>query len=269
VASIALEAPPRFKLSDLATPEPTLNPGPYSPLALRYKTKISNLTGFHDLSSETISTYWDLRNITLLKDSICFSSDHSHGEADFEPSAHMIEHLERRCLAIIQSSTVHLTSSDLAVFPLFGNAALIHIMIFMRESPRRLPFARIISNRIRDSLQTIDLHLFQIQYPELMLWVLIMGGLGGVGTENQAWFAGLLAEACRVAGVCGRREIEMCVGEWLWTRLYVDEVSEGFWGNYAVCQGVEGEGEVIRAGRSRGGAGEMEVDDAPFEFVDS
>lgn len=67
-----------------------------------------------------------------------------------------------------------------------------------------------------------------------------MGGLGGVGTENQSWFAGLLAEAARVAGVCGSREIEMYVGEWLWTRLYVDEVSAGFWGDLSGCGGGGG-----------------------------
>lgn len=259
VSSLALDAPPRFRLSDLSTPSQTADPGPYSALAIRYKTEMSNLTGFHDLSSETISTYWDLRTLTSLKDTICFSNDPSHEETNFEPSAHMIEHLERRALSIIQSPAVHLFSSELAVFPLFGNAALIHIIIFMRESPRRLPFARILSNRIRDCLQTIDLHLFQIQYPELMLWVLVMGGLGGAGTENQSWFAGLLAEAARVAGVCGRREVEMCVGEWLWTRLYADEVSAGFWGDFAVCQGVEGDVDVFRSGNA--------AEDAPFEFV--
>lgn len=36
-----------------------------------------------------------------------------------------------------------------------------------------------------------------------------MGGLGGIGTADQGWFAGCLAESCARAGVCGIAELEV------------------------------------------------------------
>jgi hypothetical protein len=241
---------------------PRLEPS-YSSFALRYKNKLSNLTNLSSLAEETISTHLAIRSLTTLKDTICFSTTPSNGAQDFETSAHTIESLERRCLSIIQSSLLNLYSSShvQAIYPLFGNASLIHIMIFMRESPRRLPFARILSNRIRDCLDCIDINRAQIQYPELLIWVLIMGGLGGVGTDNQMWFAGLLARAAKAVGMVGVQDIEMVCREWLWTGLYVDEVSEGFWADFEVAQGMEGASEGEEAAWQ-----EMEVDEGPFGY---
>jgi hypothetical protein len=262
VAAVALDAPPRFKLKDLTPPSPAPEPT-YTPLTHRYKTKFSNLMGLPSLAEATISTYYSLYSLTALKDSICVSPTTSPDAPSFETSAHTIESLERHCLSIIQSPLLNLSfpSPVHSIYPLFGNAALIHIMIFMRESPRRLPFARILSNRIRQCLEEVDLRVFQIQYPELLMWVCIMGGIGGVGTENQIWFAGLLAKAASGAGIVGLGGVKMVVGEWLWTRLYVDELSEGFWADFDVAQGMEEVGEV-----EDGDAEEMETDDGPFGY---
>jgi hypothetical protein len=71
------------------------------------------------------------------------------------------------------------------------------------------------------------------------MWVLVMGGLGGAGTENQMWFAGLLARAAKTVGVAGVNEVEMVCKEWLWTKLYFDEVGEGFWADFEVAQHME------------------------------
>jgi hypothetical protein len=245
VAAVALDAPPRFTLMELWPPSPPPPEPSYSTIAHRYKTKLSNLTGLPSLAEETISTHLALRSITALKDTICFSPNFSQGPLDFETSAHTIESLERRCLSIIQSPLLepYSPSPIHAIYSLFGRASLIHIMVFMRESARRLPFARILSNRIRDCLGSVDLSVFQIQYPELLMWVLVMGGLGGAGTENQMWFAGLLARAARAVGVVGVSDVEMVCSEWLWTRLYMDEVTEGFWADFEVAQGMESAAE--------------------------
>lgn len=262
VASIALEAPPRFKLEDLTTPSPPTSPT-RSPLAQRYKTKLSNLTGLPALAEEMISTYKDLRTLTALKESICFSPMSSRESQEFEASAHTIEYLERRCLSIMHSPFLdpYSSSPTYGIYTLFSNASLIHIMIFMRESPRRLPFAHILSNRIRDCLDNIDLKAFQIQYPELFMWVLIMGGLGGVGSENQAWFAGLLAIAAREAGMMGLTDVILVCKDWLWTKLYVDEVGEGFWADFEAAQVMDDTTEGEDAGDMK-----MEIDGEPFGY---
>ncbi len=112
----------------------------------------------------------------------------------------------------------------------------------MRESPRRLPFARILSHRIRDCLEGIDVHVFQDNYPELMMWIYIMGGLGSVGTDNQGWFASMLAKAVRPAGIVEIRDREIIFADWLWTKLYVDALSEGFWADFERAVGGRGMG---------------------------
>jgi hypothetical protein len=57
------------------------------------------------------------------------------------------------------------------------------------------------------------------------------------------WFAGLLARAARAVGVVGVSDVEMVCSEWLWTRLYMDEVTEGFWADFEVAQGMESAAE--------------------------
>jgi hypothetical protein len=211
-----------------------------------------------------MSTYKDLRALTALKDTICFSPNSSRESQEFESSAHTIETLERRCLSIIHSPFLDPNSLSpiQAIYYLFGNASLIHIMIFMRESPRRLPFAYILSTRIRECLDKIDMKVFQIQYPELFMWVLMMGGLGGAGTENQGWFAGLLAKAARETGVLGLTDVVLVCKEWLWTKLYVDEVGEGFWADFEAAQAVEDASEGEDAEETK-----MEVDEEPFGYT--
>lgn len=243
VAAVALDAPPRFTLKDLTPcsplPEPT-----YCPLAHRYKDKLSNLTTLGSFAEETISIYQSFRALTAVKDAICFSPTTLPDSPSFETKAHTIETLERQCLSIIQSPLLHPYSLSPinSIYLLFGNAALIHMMVFMRESPRRLPFARILSNRIRDCLEGIDLRMFQNNYPDLMMWIYIMGGLGSVGTDNQGWFASMLAEAVRCTGMVELRDLEIICGDWLWTKLYVDVLSEGFWSDFEGA--VRGRGMV-------------------------
>jgi len=93
------------------------------------------------------------------------------------------------------------------------------------------------------------------------MWVLIMGGLGGVGSENQAWFAGLLAIAAREAGMMGLTDVILVCKDWLWTKLYVDEVGEGFWADFEAAQVMDDTTEGEDAGDMK-----MEIDGEPFGY---
>jgi hypothetical protein len=238
---VALDAAPRFELKDLTPCSPLPKPS-YYPLAHRYKDKLSNLTCLGSFAEETISIYQSLRSLTALKDAICFSPSTLPDSPSFETKAQTIESLERQCLSIIQSPLLHPYSLSPinSIYFLFVNAALIHIIVFMRESPRRLPFARILSTRIRDCLERINARVFQDNYPELLMWIYIMGGLGSVGTDDQGWFASMLAEAVRWAGTAEIRDLEIMCGDWLWTKLYVDTLSEGFWSDFEGALGGRG-----------------------------
>lgn len=82
-----------------------------------------------------------------------------------------------------------------------------------------------------------------------------------MGTENQMWFAGLLANAARAVGGVRVQDVELVCKEWLWTRLYVDGVSDGFWADFEVAQGMEGVSE-----EEEGDSKEMEVGEGPFGY---
>jgi hypothetical protein len=84
-----------------------------------------------------------------------------------------------------------------------------------------------------------------MQYPEMMLWVLIMGGLGGIGTPSRGWFANLVAEVCSVSGLRGGNEVAFTLAEFLWSELYRSPVTMGFWNDVAVAQGIN-EGYEVR-----------------------
>jgi hypothetical protein len=45
------------------------------------------------------------------------------------------------------------------------------------------------------------------KYPEMFLWILIIGGLGAIKTESQWWFAQLVAKSCLATGIARTTEI--------------------------------------------------------------
>jgi hypothetical protein len=216
---------------------------PYNTLAVRYKSKLFNLTGLRELSEKTIKTYWGLRNLTALKDVVSCSQEYNEQMLSYSD---MLERVERQVVNIVQSEPILSSSENLLIYRLFGNAALLHIYMFMRDLPRGLPFFHMLSNRIRQLLEVVDIERLQMQYPEMVLWILIMGGLGGNGTPNRSWFASELAEACEASGVRGGNEVAFTLAEFIWTELYRSPVTMGFWNDVTIAQGIGWGYEVRR-----------------------
>jgi len=131
------------------------------------------------------------------------------------------------------------------IYLLFGNAAIIHIYMFMRDLPRGLPFFHLIAERLRSSIECINLLSLYEEFPELVLWVLVMGGLGGNGTPNRAWYATLLAQICLVDGIRVGNAIAHVLAEFLWSEWYRSPVTVGFWNDVARAQGMH-EGYEVR-----------------------
>ncbi len=81
-------------------------------------------------------------------------------------------------------------------------------------------FSKLLSSRIRTNVEKIDMLSFQLQYPEIMLWVLIMGGFGSIRTKSQKWFAKAVADACLAQGIAHTDEIALFLIEFFWIELY-------------------------------------------------
>src|SRR5450756_1259987 len=96
------------------------------------------------------------------------------------------------------------------------------------------------STRIRASLEETNcLQSFQAAFPEMMLWIIMMGGLASIGTEEQGWFSKLLAELCYAADIVVTAELAMFLKGFLWSDFYLDHSFKEFWDAVAVAQEVE------------------------------
>lgn len=206
-------------------------------MALRYKSKLANLTGFPELSTETIEVYWELQHLSKVKDEFCYQKE---GTSDIDSYSDTLEYLERQIVAIIQSESLMLPKQETSILHLFSNAAILHIYIFMRDLPRGLPFRYLIADRIRCELEALDIQSLLTPYPEMLLWILIMGGVGAIGASNKAWFAKVFAESCQTLGLRGGNEIAFTLKEFFWSELYRSPVTAPFWSDVAKVQGVGG-----------------------------
>jgi hypothetical protein len=166
----------------------------------------------------------------------------SHDKSELQPLLDMAGQLDRRLLKLILSDCLDPPSQTTVIYKLFGNAALIHQVMFIRQAPTRLSLSNIVSSRIRTLIEAIDLTALRIQYPDMVLWILMIGGIGGVGTPDQRWFAERLAYACLAAGVRARTEIASTWANFLWTDQYLGSVSVEFWNDVTRAQGAKGWG---------------------------
>jgi len=230
-----MDTQPRFKLPSLEDEERPEDWGLYSSLAMLYEAKIFHLTGLRDLGKETMEVYWGMRNLTGLKE----VAVHLTQRVEFASWSDMVERLERRVITLLRSEVLKSRNNpNFSIFKLFGHAAIFHIYMFMRDLPRGLPFYHLVSGRLRASIEAADLKHLQKEYPEMMLWIILVGGLGSTGTPNRGWYADLLAQACMASGLRGGNAIAYALAEFLWSELYRSPVTMGFWNDVARAQGM-------------------------------
>jgi len=237
---------PRFDIRHFPSHQRT-GWGPHNNLALRYETKLYNLTGIRDLSQEVKEIISGLRYLMALKDVNIATGSVSLEE--FERHSIEMECLETQVIAILLDPHVRsVTSKDPSqnrylIYSLFANAYFIHDIMFFKGDPLRLLYSNIFSLRIRESLQGLDdkqKEKLAAQYPEMMLWILLMGGIGGIGTKDHGWFVGGLADLCSKTGLNGSQEIGLALEEFVWTEMYTATAYKRFWNQIAVLQGTPG-----------------------------
>lgn len=241
--SILLETKPRFDLDTIEKPHQPFDCGPYSTLTLRYKSKLINLTGLPDLSQETIEVYWALQHLSRVKDEACY---YRTDTSDIPSYSDTLEYIERQVVAIVQSEHLSLPSQNTSILHLFATAAVLHIYICMRDLPRGLQFRYLLADRLRNELECLDIGALLVPYPEMVLWVLILGGMGAIGAPSKEWFANILADSCRALGLRGGNEIAFTLKDFFWSELYRSPVTAPFWNDVARAQGMAGGYEVRR-----------------------
>ncbi|RDW75542.1 hypothetical protein BP6252_06684 [Coleophoma cylindrospora] len=244
--SIALDAPPVFDLIDydLDDAEPPSLWSQYSLLALHYKDTLFDLTALREESDEMIYIYWGIKNLFELKQIVLAQ----RGRVEIVSYSAMLDRLQRGLVRLIQSKplTPPFGNRDCSIFRLFGYAAIIHIYFFMRDFPRGIPFFHMLTSRVRQLLEISDVPKLQEHFPQMMLWIVMMGGLGGIRSPNSQWFATLVAGSCDELKLNGGNEVSSMLKDFLWSDLYRSPVTRGFWEEVATAQGRHGAYETIQ-----------------------
>jgi hypothetical protein len=235
-SAIVLGTKPRFGLVNpaLLPLHPDLsNLEPYNLLTARYRARLSNLTGLPEMSQEMIEVYRIFRHLVVEKERTAGLQTLGITEADYQSLQSYCTQLMYRLIALIQFDA---QSQNSLVFRLFGNAAVAHIFMFTYNLPPRSDTHVWMSTRIRANLEMIDVQVFQNAYPEMMLWVIMIGGLGSIGTEDQVWYIRLLAQFCCATGIAGMDEIALSLTEFVWSEFYQSPIFDEFWKDYAIVR---------------------------------
>jgi hypothetical protein len=244
ICSIAIGTKPRFGLVDAAPRPDPAHWESYGGTALRYRTRLSNLTGLQELAEETIDVYRILRNLIAEKYKTSSSQEMRIRKEEFELH---VDQLTHRLINIVQYKFPKSPNQNALIFGLFGYAALAHVMTFICNPARRGAVLQLISTRIRATLEVIDVRSFQVAYPEMMLWIIMVGGLASTWTDNQRWFAELLSESCLAAGISKMTELALFLSEFLWSDSYLGPACKEFWDDVAVAQAMKA-GEISSSG---------------------
>jgi hypothetical protein len=243
--SITMDTTPRYSSVWIGRSPNYKNLSPLNSLLLLYQTKLEDLTGAQDLSHETIDILWEIRNLSRLKDedSVNPNSEENIGNI---PYSDAVDCLDLRLLPLIQLKPVSGQRESQFIFKLFGYAAHAHIYLFLRESSKDLSFCHLLSKRLQTILQAINRERLEIHYPEMMIWVYIMGGLSGDPASEKSWFAKCLVDMCVQKSIYGVDQLSYLLEEFLWSELYRSPVTGRFWEKVSKYQNVEGGYEVRR-----------------------
>lgn len=211
--------PPHYDLEDFET-------GNW--IGARYQSKMFNLTGLQELSQETIRAYRDLRRLVVDKERVAGKLGMGITDADFLSLQLYCFQLLYRLIGLVRYHVPE-SNPNALIYGLFGNAGLLHILLLTCNAPLPIRGRILLSTRIQASLRLINLPAFQIAYPEMMLWIIMIGGMASIGSEDYMWFIKLLAESCRVAGIGGTTELALFMTEFLWSQYYLGPIFEDFW----------------------------------------
>ncbi|KAE9380996.1 hypothetical protein N431DRAFT_477794 [Stipitochalara longipes BDJ] len=248
VGAIVLGAKPRFeRLNPARLP---LHPGleflePCSLLATRYKERLSSLTGLPGLNHEMIEVYRLLKHLIAKKERIAAAQSIDIPEAEFQALQSYCTQLMYRLIALIQYEVPDLLNPNALIFKLFGNAAVAHILMFTYNLPPRSGTHVLMSTRIRATLEMMDVRAFQKECSEMVLWIIMIGGLASIGSDDQRWFIQLLAHSCFAAGISRADELATSLTEFLWTDFYLGPLLDEFWNDLSVAQTVMEAGDEV------------------------
>jgi hypothetical protein len=237
MCSITLGFKPRFELVIPASYQEPSYPDFYSTTASRYRTKLFNLTNMEDLSEMTIKAYYLLRYLVDEKEKLYCIPPPPGTRITKEDFQLGTDHLMRQLTNIVQYNIPKTSKSNALIYGLFGYAALTHAVAFVCKPSRIGSPVQISVERIRARLEVINIPAFQIAYPEMMLWIILVGGLASITTVHRDFFINILADACLATGINNPiEELPIFLADFMWSAFYINPAAKGFWDQVSAAQ---------------------------------
>jgi hypothetical protein len=159
MSAVVMGLKPRFEVVNSVLSYPDLEGSEPCLISARYQSKLSNLTGLKTLSRETAKVYRILRHLITDIERVAGLQGMNISEKDFQSLQLYSYQLMYRLIALVQYEIP--ASNNALIYGLFGNAGLMHILMFTCNATRwRGEEAVFISTRIRASLDLINVQAF-------------------------------------------------------------------------------------------------------------
>lgn len=206
--------------------EPDLNAyyGPPSLSTTSYAqafcTRLVNFTSQQEPSDLVAKILWGLRNLSILKETANVAESLSYESISFSDRVELIERETEKLLhgTLQKSEPGHAPKkpSPSLIFTLFSYATLIYINTVFRELvPSFITF--ILAHRLElgMDLEDAELNILLGTFPELMLWMLFLGG-GAAQSKSKIWFAKTASKILRVQKLEEEPGITVASTSFLW-----------------------------------------------------
>ncbi|KFY02862.1 hypothetical protein O988_01861 [Pseudogymnoascus sp. VKM F-3808] len=206
VASIVLVEPPIFNPARFASANHHAYYGPPSLSTSLYaadlNARLFNFTHQLVLCNDVARIYWGLRNLSILKATAnSTDSTSSHG-LQFSDRCELLEREVQQLLhSSLRESGPEIDNHNL-IFTFFARASLLYIYSALRDLLMNVKMFQEVGNQLQDSLDMndSDLDIFLGTFPDLMLWVLFLGG-SVVDFPQKIWFSKTAARVLRACKV--------------------------------------------------------------------
>lgn len=187
---------------------------------LAFCTRLLNFTGQQHSSQLAANILWGLRNISLLKDTANVTESLSYESISFSDRVELIERETEKLLhGTLQNNEPGYAPkrpSPNLIFTLFAYATLIYINTVLRDLVPSF-ITVILAQRLELGLDLEDteLNILLGTFPELMLWMLFLGG-GAARPNSKIWFAKTASKILRMQKLEEEPDITAASTSFLW-----------------------------------------------------
>lgn len=167
--------------------------------ATNLKARFLHFTRHLQSSDDAARIFWGLRNVSILKTTASSTDSASARDMHFSDRCELLEREVQQLLhRALRDSNAEPEKSNL-IFTLFARASLLYIYSMLRDLLMNVKMFEELGNILEESMDIDDkdLNLLLGTFPDLMLWMLFLGG-GMAALSRKIWYAKTAGRILRV-----------------------------------------------------------------------